>query len=277
MTFSTAILTQLQAFVRRMEILNPAEGFLPSIGAAQMRELRKILKAMDPSFDTNEEKLALPLLRALQSAVEQVVSGSGCPECPDCPPASVDLLSFGLTTVNGTDSTEYFAGVTSLDYNFTELGDGIFLSSGDTLESISFSSLEELTITGGFVFVIGLPALVSADFSSLTRWMKISPAASTTCGISQCPLLTTLLLASDFTVDEPFAGSTDVFDFTGNALPQATIDFILVRAAATMTAVLPGGTQLQILLDGGTNATPSAAGLAAKTTLQARGVTVTNN
>lgn len=277
MTFSTAILTQLQAFVRRMSVLNPAEGFLPSIGAAQMRELRKILKAMDPAFDTNEEKLALPLLRALQSAVEQVVTGSGCPECPECPPASVDLLSFGLTTVNGTDSTEYFAGVTALDYNFTELGDGIFLSSGDTLESISFSSLAELTITGGFVFVLGLPALVSADFSSLTRWMKKSPAASTTCGINQCPLLTTLLLASDFTVDEPFAGSTDVFDFTDNALPQSTIDFILVRAAATMTAVLPGGTQLQILLDGGTNATPSAAGLTAKTTLQARGVTVTNN
>lgn len=59
--------------------------------------------------------------------------------------------------------------------------------------------------------------------------------------------------------------------FTGCALTQTSVDNILVsiNAAGTSTGTLN--------MTGGTSATPSATGLAAKTALQARGWTVTNN
>lgn len=59
--------------------------------------------------------------------------------------------------------------------------------------------------------------------------------------------------------------------FTGCALDQMSVDAILVALAAT--AFANGG----IDLSGGTNAAPSAAGLAAKATLEGRGCTVAVN
>ncbi len=59
--------------------------------------------------------------------------------------------------------------------------------------------------------------------------------------------------------------------FTGCALNQTSIDNILVSIAAAGTS---GGT---LNMTGGTNATPSATGLAAKATLVGRGWTVTHN
>lgn len=56
--------------------------------------------------------------------------------------------------------------------------------------------------------------------------------------------------------------------FTGCALDQSSVDAILVALAATSFA--NGGVQL----DAGTNAAPSATGLAAKATLEGRGCTV---
>lgn len=65
---------------------------------------------------------------------------------------------------------------------------------------------------------------------------------------------------------------------TGMALNQSSVDNILVRLAALDGT---GGTtaysSLTVNLSGGTSATPSATGLAAKTTLQGRGCTVTTN
>lgn len=65
---------------------------------------------------------------------------------------------------------------------------------------------------------------------------------------------------------------------TGNALNQASIDNILVRLAGLNGT---GGTTAYssktVTLTGGTNATPSATGLTAKSTLVGRGCTVTHN
>ena len=66
--------------------------------------------------------------------------------------------------------------------------------------------------------------------------------------------------------------------FSGCALNQASVDNILVRLAALDGT---GGTvaysSKTVTLNGGTNSTPSATGLAAKAILVGRGCTVTNN
>ena len=59
--------------------------------------------------------------------------------------------------------------------------------------------------------------------------------------------------------------------FVGCALNQTSIDNILISIAAAGTS---SGT---LNMTGGTNATPSATGLAAKATLVGRGWTVTHN
>jgi hypothetical protein len=69
------------------------------------------------------------------------------------------------------------------------------------------------------------------------------------------------------------------FQVSGGKLPQANIDAILARLVAldgTAGTTLYTGAKT-VNLTGGTNATPSAAGLASKATLAARGITVTHN
>lgn len=59
--------------------------------------------------------------------------------------------------------------------------------------------------------------------------------------------------------------------FVGCALTQTSVDNILVSIE------LAGTSNGTLNITGGTSSTPSAIGLAAKTLLQARGWTVTNN
>jgi hypothetical protein len=66
---------------------------------------------------------------------------------------------------------------------------------------------------------------------------------------------------------------------TGNKLTQASVDSILASLVAldgTNGTTLYTGAK-SVALTGGTNATPSSAGLASKATLVARGITVTHN
>lgn len=60
--------------------------------------------------------------------------------------------------------------------------------------------------------------------------------------------------------------------FQNNALTQASVDHVLARAVVNVGFVTG-----QVLLDGGTNSTPSAAGLVNAGILTGRGVTVTHN
>jgi hypothetical protein len=65
---------------------------------------------------------------------------------------------------------------------------------------------------------------------------------------------------------------------SGMKLDQASVDGILVRLAALDgTNGTTAYSSKTILLNGGTSATPSATGIAAKATLVARGCTVTTN
>lgn len=264
-----------------MQILNPAET--SEIGADQIQMLKDILHDLDPTVRLDNQQITQWLLATLNSAQALITEQANTPPAGaadfEWTPESADspLASFGLVAYSGPDPAEYFVGLTSFTGHQTKIGEGMFLRTGTTgLESIAFPELALVTITGGLVYVEAFPDLTTLSFPVLNRWKKKNPASSITCGVVDCPLLTTLELSPNFTVDVPDAGNNAVYNFSGNALPQATVDFILVRAAATMTTVLVGA-NLTIALDGGTNAAPSAAGLAAKATLVARNVTVTNN
>lgn len=277
---STTVAARLSAFLHRMQILNPAET--SEIGADQIQMLKDILHDLDPTVRLDNQQITQWLLATLNSAQTLIMEQANTPPSGESDfewtPSNLDgpLASYGLFAYNGTKHAEYFPGLTSFTGNMPELGDGITMFYGDDLTSISFPNLAQLNITSGLIFIQALPALTEAHFPSLVRWKKKNPAGSIICGIKDCPGLNVLELSPSFTVDVPDAGNNEVYDFSGNDLPQATVDFILVRAAATMTTVLVGA-NLSIFLDAGTNASPSAAGLAAKATLVARNVTVTNN
>lgn len=85
-----------------------------------------------------------------------------------------------------------------------------------------------------------------------------------------------LLEACSFGAGLLFVG--DYTDCSNNALSQASVDNVLVRLAALDGT---GGTtsydNKTVDLSGGTDAAPSATGLAAKATLEGRGCTVTVN
>ena len=79
--------------------------------------------------------------------------------------------------------------------------------------------------------------------------------------------LTTLVLTNWI----PNNSDNLLIEFQNNALTQASVDHVLARCVASPTW------NKVLKLEGGTNATPSAAGLADKATLVGRGATVTNN
>jgi hypothetical protein len=66
------------------------------------------------------------------------------------------------------------------------------------------------------------------------------------------------------------------YDYSGNALSQATVDYILDKFA-TGSAPSTNGQYTTLYLHSGTNATPSAAGLASKAILVGKGWTVQHN
>jgi len=85
------------------------------------------------------------------------------------------------------------------------------------------------------------------------------------------PLLTTISIPLVVMSINVFSNLVD-YNFSGNALNQATVDQILARCVASplLTAGL-------LQLDGGTNSAPSVAGTANKNTLIARGMSVNTN
>ena len=71
------------------------------------------------------------------------------------------------------------------------------------------------------------------------------------------------------------SATLEYFSAGGNALPQPAIDGLLAAFVAAGRTSASG--QVELLLNGGTNAAPSAAGLVDKATLVSRGWTVVTN
>ncbi len=148
-----------------------------------------------------------------------------------------------------------------------------------TVQGITASSLSLSGCTGitSFVTVADCPGITSQDFSPCSNATSISAV--------NCPLLTAVTLTglSSVTALEvrncALAASPDfsdcvvltTLDFSVNALTEAAVDAALAGLVAIGTN---NGT---CDLSGGTNAIPSAAGLADKATLEGDGWTVTVN
>lgn len=128
------------------------------------------------------------------------------------------------------------------------------------------------TIDGYWVFGINnAPLLTTINLPSLEI---ASGQGSVSFNISGAPNLTT------FTVKQNPLLYLGNFICTGAALNQASVDGILVALAymdGVNNAPYPAWSSKTVNLSGGTSATPSATGLAAKATLVARGCTVTHN
>jgi len=125
--------------------------------------------------------------------------------------------------------------------------------------NLAFVSAPLLASIAGEIFIDNNLGLNSINLNALQT-------VSGNITITNHPLLTSISLAAFL----PHNGH--ILDFRFNALDQPSVDLILARGVASA-----GFTAGSVSLDGGTNSTPSAAGLANKAILQARGVGVSNN
>ncbi len=134
------------------------------------------------------------------------------------------------------------------------------ISNNPLLLSFSIPTLTDVNSTTGFggVFIGGNDSLLTLDISGLLNVNK-------DIFISANAALTTVSINSGLN------SGTLIYTFTANALTEATVDDILDKLDI---GGLSNGT---LALDGGTNATPSAAGLVSKVSLEGKGWTVTNN
>lgn len=149
-----------------------------------------------------------------------------------------------LTTFNLPSLTQFGSGATSI-FNNT------------ALQTLSLPSL--ITVFG---------FLCSGNTSLITLNLPVlgSMGASADMNASGCTNLVNVTLTSYI----PSNGRSQ--NFSSCALSQASVDHVLARCVANAAYV--SGT---VTLNGGTNSTPSVAGLADKATLIARGCTVLTN
>jgi hypothetical protein len=127
-----------------------------------------------------------------------------------------------------------------------------------TLSSISFP-----TLTLGIIIIQGISTLTTIDLPVLETTIVTTMFSIL---IQNNSSLTTLNIPSLLNLP-----TNITFIWTGNAFSQTTVDNILLRMVAS------GRTGGIIDLSGGTSSTPSVTGLAAKSTLEGLGWTVTVN
>jgi hypothetical protein len=169
-----------------------------------------------------------------------------------------------LTYMGGHFAPTTMAALTSMSFNMLNTIVVNFApSSMAALTSMSFPALGYI---GGTLSPTAMPALTTISLSSITN---IIGGISL---ISGTAALTTINLGS------PLMAVFGNVTITSAALTQASVDNLLARLAAMNGT---GGTTAfsspRTVTITGTSATPSAAGLASKAILVARGVTVTHN
>jgi hypothetical protein len=165
----------------------------------------------------------------------------------------------GSNTITSTNNTLGFiypvSGNQTVDiFTFTQL------SVGNTCNS---TYLTFPTLTSASLQITNVSTLTSISFPSLTNILYYMMNAF---NINSNPLLTTITIP---TITYLHSG-VSIF-LNDNALTQSCVDDLLVKFAAT------NAINNTLYLDGGTNSTPSAIGLAAKTTLEGNGWTVNIN
>lgn len=186
-----------------------------------------------------------------------------------------------LVSVNGSFSPT-LAALTSLTLTSLQTVVGAFGLTAATLTTLSLPALT--TVGGGFspvcasattvtlTSLANIAGAVAPSFAALTTLsFPAIVSASSTWTITAANLVT-------FSLGATLKSIGGNFTMTGMKLDQASVDGILVSLAALDGT---GGTTAYssktINLSGGTSSAPSATGLAAKVTLQARSCTVTTN
>jgi hypothetical protein len=192
---------------------------------------------------------------------ELIFIDSGITYSSGCPITSINLPK--VEAING-NLTNQSTVITTI--NLPEL---LFISGfNDSVNSaVTSYSFPKLKIVGGSFTISGTKAsLTSISFGALEYYNS---------SIFTMPTVSTSL--TSFSFANTLKGFNANFVTTSNSLNQASVDNILIRLAALDGT---GGTiaysSKTVTITGGA-ATPSAAGLAAKAILVARGCTVTNN
>jgi hypothetical protein len=195
---------------------------------------------------------------------------------------ATSLVNGSLTTAFDTD----YSATTNFAYMFSSNASAhpeIYGSRLKYFPKINTSSANSLYSTFSGCFATGYPLLNTPNVTSFAYLFSSSL-------LQVWPLLNTSSGTSFFNICNNCTGLTTVganaFDnakatnytlaFTNCALTQTSVDNILVSVAksVTNTPTLINGT---LNMTGGTSATPSATGLAAKASLVAAGWTVTHN
>lgn len=180
----------------------------------------------------------------------------------DITPCYAEQITFDELATVGTFIASAVPGSLS-SLSFPALARVLGFLEINTCGNLSALNLSALTRCDNFLTITGNVSLTALDLSALTI-----------CGDSlsaRANALTSLDVSGLLSI----GGN---FDAAENALPEAEIDAILGKLASldgtAGTTIYENAT---IDLSGGSNAAPGAAGLAAKTVLEARGCTVTVN
>ncbi len=206
------------------------------------------------------------------------------------------LSAPNLVSVGGTFSPNTMASLTTLSVpNLTTVG-GSFGPA--TLNSLTTLSVPSLTTVGGSFNPNTLASLNTLSAPSLTTiGGNFNPSGMNTLTTISIPNIVSIgqILNSGSWAIEIISGTASLTDFqlpttlkhvgaagvgvriTSASLNQTSVDNILVRLAALDGTNGTTSFDSRTVTLTGTSATPSATGLAAKATLQARGCTVTHN
>lgn len=200
---------------------------------------------------TTITSISAPLLKVL----EQGLQISSCSALTSINLNSLARCSAITFNSNGVNSLS-LPSLQSVTSGGITIGAGVTSVSFPALRNVISNSGTAITITGPVTALV-LPSIITIG-GALTA--------------SNIPQLTTVTLGSGLLVVN---GNVN---FSGCALNQASVDNVLVRLAALDgTNGTVAYSSRTVSLNGGTNATPSATGLAAKAILVGRGCTVTNN
>lgn len=233
-----------------------------------------------------------------------------CPPCPPCPEPRFTTTPPGLEAAFGVFNNNDILGLTGIVIHDTNITDtGYFIVNQNSLISVSAPDLITLDVAridfnSHFVLTsISLPVLTTADngggvlayFNPLLTSVSL-PALATvdnasTVQVHDNAALTSFSLPALATVDNGanvqvydnaaltmlslgsvIFGDGSVLTFSGNALTDVSVNYILARCVANAAYVT--GT---VDLSGGTNAAPTGQGITDKATLITRGVIVTTN
>ena len=187
---------------------------------------------------------------------------------------TLSIPGFGIDGATGLTEL-HFPNLTAIDPNGTQ--GGFDCSSNIALTTLDLSVL--MTTGGGFI-CSGNTVLTALNLSSLMATGSFKLSNCTALSALSLPALTSVsgnLICSGNTALNTVSLSNWVptngtgINFTGCALNQAGVDSILARCIAG------GVTTCNINLSGGTNSTPSAAGLVNKGLLITAGNTVATN